>query len=390
MKSEEKKSISIGSRNILIINCFLIVSTLLHYFTPIMLEEFHGIFRRLYYIPIILGSFWFGFRGGVVVSVVSALLYAPHLFLQWRESGLVRVEQYLEIVMYVAVGIVTGIMADNEKSQRLKAEEVSRELELSYDKLHEQAREIFEKEQQLMRADRLSTTGELAASLAHEIRNPLGAILGSVEILKDNIGSDSKEYEFLDIMISEVNRLNGVINNFLSFSKASRPVMEKFNINDAVSDIKSLVELGTGKKEIHFLTSLDSDAGYVDGDEGQIKQAFLNVLLNSVQVLGDHGNLKIETHKGKKAISKDDYDVSFSAGKIPGDECVSIIFSDNGKGISAENIKNIFDPFYTTRENGTGLGLSITKRIIENHGGGIDIYSAKDKGTTFVIFLPVK
>jgi len=303
---------------------------------------------------------------------------------------MVRLDQYLEIGMYIAVGIVTGVMADNEKSQRLKAEKVSRELALSYEKLHAQAQEIFQKEQQLMRADRLSTMGELAASLAHEIRNPLGSILGSVEIIRDDVDLGSKKYEFLQIMITESNRLNRVINNFLSFAKAAKPVIRKFNINDAVTDIKGLVELGTGGKNITFRLSPDSSIVSVDGDEEQMKQAFLNILLNSVQVMEGGGELNIATCSGRKSIPENDYDTMISTGKEIKGDCISIIFRDNGNGISDDNINNIFEPFFTTRENGTGLGLAISKRIIEGHDGAIDVYSTKGKGTAFVIVLPVR
>ncbi|RMF94819.1 MAG: sensor histidine kinase, partial [Candidatus Schekmanbacteria bacterium] len=369
-------------------NCILITATLLHYFTPIVLERYHEIFRRLYYIPIILGSFWFGFRGGVIVSFLSALLYAPHVFFQWGATGLVRLDQYLEIIMYIVIGIVTGVMADKEKEQRIKAEEVSRELAESYDKLHIQAQEIFEKEQQLLRADRFSTMGELAASLAHEIRNPLGSILGSVEILSEDIHQEDKKYEFFQIIVTEANRLNRVINDFLSFAKTTKPVIGKFNINEAVEDIKSLVELGSVKKNITFDLSLDDTINPIDGDAEQIKQAFLNILLNSVQAMKEGGILTIHTLKGRRHFADDEFDIKYSIGKDMEGEFISVIFGDTGEGISEEDIDKIFNPFFTKKENGTGLGLAITKRIIISHNGAIEVFSKKGKGTYFVVMIP--
>jgi len=378
-------------RRIFTILFLLVAVTAIHYTTPLAFTQYHYVFARMYYIPIILGSFWYGLKGGFIVSFCSAVLYGPHIFFQWRTAGMGTLNEYLEIAIYIAVGIVTGFMADQEKVLRFKYQKAADELESSYEKLKEQARQLLEKEQQLIRADRLATMGELAASLTHEVRNPLGSILGSAEILKDDYKPGDVKYEFLEIMIKEANRLDRVINNFLSFARFNKPDIKEFDINSSILDIKELVEIGAAKKGITINTSLDGKIGKINADEEQIKQAILNVLLNSIQAMDKNGRITISTFQESSGTSARDLsEKGITVGKMPAVQCVNISFTDNGSGIMPENMEKIFNPFFTTRENGTGLGLSITRRIIENHGGAISVQSKVNEGTTFIIKLPLR
>ncbi|MBI5376486.1 MAG: sensor histidine kinase [Candidatus Schekmanbacteria bacterium] len=378
-------------RRIFTILFLLVGVTTIHYTTPLAFTQYHYVFARMYYIPIILGSFWYGLKGGFIVSFCSAVLYGPHIFFQWRTAGMGTLNEYLEIAIYMAVGIVTGFMADQEKVLRFKYQKAADDLEKSYEKLKEQARQLLEKEQQLIRADRLATMGELAASLTHEVRNPLGSILGSAEILKDDYKPGDVKYEFLEIMIKEANRLDRVINNFLSFARSNKPDIKEFDINSSILDIKELVEIGAAKKGITINTNLDGKIGKINADEEQIKQAILNVLLNSIQAMDKNGRITISTFQESSGTSARDLsEQEITVGKMPAVQCVNISFTDNGSGIIPENMEKIFNPFFTTRENGTGLGLSITRRIIENHRGSIHVQSRVNEGTTFVIKLPLR
>ena len=376
------KNEPIDKKKVLIVAIILFVITALHYFTPIRDKQLHDMFRRLYYIPIIIGSFWFGIRGGVSIPVLAGFLFAPHVLFQWREFPTHKIDQYLEILLFLTVGIVTGFAAEKEKGQRIKYQQAAKSLEISYKKLQEQTIELLEKEQQLIRADRLATMGELAAGLTHEIKNPLGSILGAAEIIKDDYPPNEKKHEFLEIMIKEVNRLNKVISNFLSFAKVKIPSFKYSNINDVLNSIKDLVEFRLQKENIRVEIGLDKNSEDMLIDAEQLKQALLNIVLNSIQSMKNGGMLKINTH----IISPEDSDRT----DISMEKFIEILISDTGCGIPKENLSNIFNPFFTTREEGTGLGLAITKRIIEDHGGIISVESVVGQGTSFRVRIPVK
>ncbi|OGL40490.1 MAG: hypothetical protein A3C43_00875 [Candidatus Schekmanbacteria bacterium RIFCSPHIGHO2_02_FULL_38_11] len=382
------KSEHLDKKKILTVALILFVITALHYFTPIRDKQFHDMFRRLYYIPIILGSFWFGIRGGISIPILAGFLFAPHVLFQWREFPTHEIDQYLEILIFMTVGIVTGFAAEKEKSQRIKYQQAAKNLGISYKKLQDQTIELMEKEQQLIRADRLATMGELAAGLTHEIKNPLGSILGAAEIIKDDYLPNEKKHEFLEIMIKEVNRLNKVISNFLSFAKVKVPSFKPSNINDVLNSVKDLVEFRLQKENIRVEIGLDKDLKDMLIDAEQLKQALLNIVLNSVQSMKNGGILKIST----QVISSDSSDKGTDKAEssdMDRQRLVEIIISDTGCGIPKENLTHIFNPFFTTREEGTGLGLAITKRIIEDHSGNISVESEEGKGASFRVRVPM-
>ncbi|NIQ10302.1 MAG: sensor histidine kinase, partial [Gammaproteobacteria bacterium] len=185
----------------------LLVSSL-HYLTTTQQVGAHDVYRRLYYVPIVLGGVWFALRGGIVTSVLASLLYVPHVLFHWQHHPEIALEQYLEIILYNVIGCLTGFLAQREQQQKLRYQKTAENLEESYRKLRDQADQIIEIEEQLRRADRLSALGELSAGMAHEIRNPLGSIKGTAEILRDGVGQEDPKREFADILIKEVDRLN--------------------------------------------------------------------------------------------------------------------------------------------------------------------------------------
>src|SRR5689334_869915 len=172
-------------RSAVILTLILSIS-LLHYLTPLHLPYLHDIFQRLYYFPIILAALWFGFRGGLACSLVVSIAYAPHILFQWGGHLTMGMEKYLEILLYNIVGGVTGLLSQRERERSLELQKTAEGLEESYNKLQAQSERIIAIEEQLRRAEKLSTLGEMAAVLAHEIRNPLGSIRGTAEILRDD------------------------------------------------------------------------------------------------------------------------------------------------------------------------------------------------------------
>jgi two-component system sensor histidine kinase HydH len=347
----------------------LVFITLVHFLARgVQIGILHGLLAHLYIVPIILGAFWYGVKGGVAVSIASTVLFSPHLFLHWHDPFL-DVYNYVEVFLFLLIGGVTGILSQMERNQRARYEEALRRLDESHRKLKEQTDVLFETEEQLRRADRLSALGELSAGMAHEIRNPLGSIKGAVEILRDDYDPGDAKYEFVGILLKETDRLNRIVQEFLEFARPKPPEFQPVDVNNAVESVLTLTAQETAKAGIQIVRQLDRSIGRLNLDGGMLKQAFLNLILNAVQAMPGGGTLTVGSRLNGGALE--------------------MTISDTGGGIPPENRKKLFRPFFTTKKNGTGLGLAITYRIIENHRGTIDVASEPGKGTTFTVRIPV-
>jgi signal transduction histidine kinase len=233
-----------------------------------------------------------------------------------------------------------------------------------------------ERTRKMYRADRLATLGELTAGAAHEIRNPLTSIRSSIQYLKRKL-DDPMDIEMANDLISEVDRINEIIDGMLSFAKPQPLKKENTHLKTILIQTIQLIANTARKKEIELNLNFKADREEIFADPGQLKQLFLNIIMNAIQA--------IESIPGKIEIN-----VIFSEGKNKYAPVYLIEFIDNGQGISEENIDKIFDPFYTTKNEGTGLGLSIAYGIINQHGGDIEFFSEPDKGTTVKVRIPLK
>ncbi|RKY85407.1 two-component sensor histidine kinase, partial [candidate division KSB1 bacterium] len=231
---------------------------------------------------------------------------------------------------------------------------------------YQQLQEAHEK---LLRSERLATVGKMAAHIAHEIRNPLTAIGGFARaILREP--QDIENVKLGGKIISrEVNRLEKILANVLDFTKISQPFKQQHDINAIIEEVIQLNKPVMHERNISCNIQLHSSLPPAWVDEEQIKQALVNILVNSIHSIH---------HQGKISVSTDLVD-----------EQVLIEISDNGAGMTKETLENMFNPFFTTKSGGTGLGMAVTQRIIEEHGGEIQVESEKGKGTTFRIFIPL-
>ena len=352
----------------------IVAISLLHYFTPLHLHYLHDIFQRLYYLPVILAAIWYGLRGGLICSLVVSFVYAPHILFQWGGHLTLELEKYLEIVLYNVVGGVTGLLAQRERERSIELQKTADGLELSYKKLQAQAEQIITIEENLRRAEKLSTLGEMAAVLAHEIRNPLASIRGTAEILKDDYRPGDPKYEFIDIQIRETERLNRVVEDFLRMARPLPTIMERCSIQGELNTVALLVANDARERRVALVVEGAAIDAAVKGDGEKLRQAFLNIVINSLQAMPDGGTLTIMTSVCQ---------VGEAAGQC------EITFRDNGKGIDAESMPKIYDSFYTTKPDGTGLGLAITKKIVEGHGGTVQIESTIGMGTSVCVRLPM-
>jgi len=359
------------SRNRLLILAALLVGiSLCHYFTPVHLDIFHQIFRRLYYIPVIFGAWWFGFRGGMVTAAVSTILWLPPIIFQWGHVGTEAAGQYGEIVMFVVVGAITGILADRERRLLTEQQEAARELEAAYQRLQDSL-------EQIRRADRLSAIGQLSAGLAHEIRNPLGSIRGAADLLLDELPDDHPSGEFMDIIRKETARLQHLLDDLLSYARPSSPAFAEVAIGSLVEHVFRLLGKEAERNGLRLESRIPADFPAVMADEGQLSQVFVNLVLNAIQSSGSGGMISVSAyeHSGNNSVH---------------DDSIHIVIEDEGPGIPEADIELLFDPFHTTRDEGTGLGLSVVHSIMETHGGGISAANREDGGARFTMTLPIR
>lgn len=319
----------------------------LHFFTPIHFHPLHAFYQRLYYLPILAAAYRFGWRGGLWYSLLSAITYLPHITWQWDWDGGQVLGQYFEIILFICIGVWVGALFDITRAQSkvLKAQQES-----------------------LQRSERLSLMGQLAAGLAHEIRNPLNALMGSVDILQRKLNHEP-EKEFADIMDREFRRMTHTLDEFLAFARP--PLLE--NLPHRLSDvIEGAIKLGyktmqKGNVEIKYEHPETETVGEYDAQN--IRQIILNLLINAVQHSQNGGTVNI-SHTQTETES-------------------FLLFTDNGSGIADENLEKVFDPFYTTRASGTGLGLSISRQLAESMGGSLKALSHQG-GALFELKIPLK
>jgi signal transduction histidine kinase len=227
--------------------------------------------------------------------------------------------------------------------------------------------------------DRLAAIGEMSAGLAHEIRNPLAAIKGAAQYL-DPKKLAEEDREFLEILIEEVNRLNGVVTQFLDYSRPLKPSMAATSVNEVLERTFKLLETQT-PPNVAVAIELAEWLPRVQADAEQLKQVFLNLALNAFQAMPGGGRLHVSTR-----VARDE--LAFWREGSRRQDVVEIRFRDSGPGVPEEARESIFVPFYTTKEKGTGLGLAICQRIVKAHQGSIVVRAPGEGGAEFMVSLP--
>ena len=236
--------------------------------------------------------------------------------------------------------------------------------------IQRRAMERLRLKERLAHAERLSSLGEMAAGISHEIRNPLGIIRSSAELLKKKIAKIDPQNTFPDIIVEEASRLNSIITDFINYAKPRNPNMAPCRVEEIID--KNFAFLEAQNKEMgHVIKkNYQEDLPEIMADSAMLYQSFLNILLNAMQSMPDGGRILVE-------VSSNDHRVTMH-------------FDDDGQGIPPENMNKIWDPFFTTKEQGTGLGLGIVKNIIESHGGSIQIVNRPVSGARVTVELPLK
>jgi signal transduction histidine kinase len=231
---------------------------------------------------------------------------------------------------------------------------------------------------EMVQAEHLATMGELAAGVAHEIRNPLAGIAGAIEIISKDFPKDHPDREILDDLREEVRRIEKVLNDLLTYARPKPPQFGMADLKDTVARTLQLARQQIGSKNVEFSIQIPSPLPRFRMDPEQLQQVLLNLVLNGIQAIDQEGKITIHAS------------VVGGSGAPNRSNSVEIAVSDTGSGISREQLEKIFRPFYTTKRGGTGLGLSLCRRIISQHGGTLAAESEVNKGSRFIIRIPMR
>jgi len=271
--------------------------------------------------------------------------------------------------------------AEYQRSLERKVEERTRDLQESerrYKELFQETRRAYEElkeaQERVIRSERLAAVGELAARIAHEIRNPLGAISNSVGVLRRDLEVEGDDRRLLDVVSQETLRLGSIVADFLKYARP-RPVERTPQaLTKIVDDL--LLLLSQDERAIERIAiecAHEEELPLVEADAAQTREAVWNLLVNAVEAMSEGGTLRASVRRTKGLAAPS----------------VEIEISDTGKGISPADRENIFLPFHTTKTEGTGLGLAIVRRIVEEHGGSVDFRSAAGQGSSFILRFPL-
>jgi len=362
-----------------IIAALMAVLTLVYYAGHTPLAHFGGFFtctyvhdvhRALFLFPIIYAAVAFRGWGALSTSFLFLCVVLPRPFL--CSPYVAPMLRPLLFVLFTAfLGLLTAMLIDRiEKEGKAHAA-----LKVAYQELSEYDQRLRDNQAQLIQAEKLTSLGQMAASIAHEVNNPLAGVLVYTQLLTKKITGDkfSKEIALdqLSKMESELTRSTRLIRNLLDFARQSPPTLREVNLNDVINRALDLAAHSAELQNIQVIKELNPSLPKLMADFGQLQQVCTNLILNAIQAMPEGGKLTLRTSADNSQVK--------------------VEIQDTGCGISQENMHKLFTPFFTTKEKGkgVGLGLAVTYGIIQLHQGRIEVQSKEGEGTTFTIYLPL-
>ena len=326
---------------IMLIAGLLVMISLMHYMTDPHEIEYHAVHRRLYYLPLVLACFWFGIKGAAAVSISAIILYFPYAFYHWQGT-FHDFDALIEAGLYVFIALTLGYLSERQKKEHLARIE----------------------------AERLAAIGNVVSEIAHDMKSPLMAIGGFANQISRNLPVDSASSKKLQVITEEAGRLEKMVKEMLDFGKSLELDYSGVNLNVLLEEVLEVSKPIADKAGVSFKADLDKSLPDLNLDESKIRQVLMNLIVNAIQASAPGEKVSVTTSRSNL------------------EEIVEI--TDCGCGIPEEDKDKVFEPFFSTRKGGTGLGLANVKRIVNAHGGRISFSSVKDKGTTFVMALPIK
>jgi len=328
------------SRVLLIV--FLVLSIAIpHYFTEMSERKYHIFYQGLFFLPVMLAGFWFGLRGGLLVSVGISVVLIPFTVMHWNAFSSADFNNIMEVVLYIAVGAILGILRDREL-------------------LHQQ---------RLREAESLAAMGRALSSLAHDMKTPLIAIGGFTLWVKRHIDTGNPCHEKLDIVVKETTRLENMVKEMLDFARPLELHLVDESIDRLIQESLAVVETVAKARQVKIQSHFLGQIAPVPLDGMRIKQVLINLVVNAVQASPDGETVMVACHQERSRIVID--------------------VRDLGSGITEDRRELIFSPFFTTKKEGTGLGLPIVKKIVEAHNGSLEILDNPDRGVTLRVILPL-
>jgi len=372
---------SVRSPHLWIITALMVVCTLIYYLDqaplvgiPQLSHSFfttvHDLHRVLFFIPIIYASLFFRVRGSLIASFAFLCIVLPRALLISPYP-----DPLLRPLVFVAIAAFTSFLIATQLNRIEREIRAGAELKAAYQELSEAHKQLKESQDQLIRAEKLTLLGEMAASFVHEAKNPMAAALILTKLLNKEISRDSFSKEtalgHLSQIESALARGNSLIQNVLDFSLKSTPRLELCEINEVIDGVLELTAYSTKGQNIKVTKELDSSPPRVRANSDQLQQVYINLILNAIQAMPEGGRLTIHTVTDRNWFRTE--------------------VQDTGCGISLENMNRLFKPFFTTKDKGkgVGLGLFVCREIIRRHQGKIEVQSKEGEGTTFTVYLPL-
>ncbi|PCJ18199.1 MAG: hypothetical protein COB02_11465 [Candidatus Cloacimonadota bacterium] len=348
---------------LIIIALMVIGISFLHYGTHTHHTPLHALYRKLYYIPILLSAFRFGFKGAMICSFSCSLLYFPHLQWDWGADYFSKnADRTLEVFLYILIAAITGAYSSYQKKLIL-------ELKKSHQTLKAQTQNLLIAQGTLKKHEKLHAIGLLGAGISHEIKNPLASLKGILEILlnqNQNCSLEQKK-ELGDIALKEVTRIQDILSRFLSLGKEEQYQTNNIDLKKLCQDIIELTK-SEGKKEgINSILTTQNQEYIYEGPSNPVQQVLLNLLLNAIAMASS----KIEIILSQES------------------KHFTILVCDDGIGIKQGQEEAIFDFFFTTKQEGSGLGLAISSELMHQIGGNVKIIK-NSSPTIFQMSFPKK
>jgi signal transduction histidine kinase len=322
------------------------------FFTDAYLHDLH---RILFLVPIVYAALTFRLWGAIGASSVFLIVVLPRAFYSPYADPLLR--PLVFVIFTGLIGVLAAVLMDRVDEER------------------EMVRRLKESQEQLVHAEKLASLGQLAASVAHEINNPLAGVLTYTKLLAKKISGDTLEkgaaLDHLSKMESEVGRCSRIIRNLLDFSRQTQPTLRLVDVNQVIEQVLAMVGHQAQLQNVDVVRELSPSSPKVMADSDKLQQVFTNLTLNAIQAMSGGGKLTLRTSVSNSQVRID--------------------VQDTGCGIPKENLSKLFTPFFTTKEKGSGvgLGLAVVRGIIERHKGEIQVQSEVGKGTTFSVYLGV-
>jgi len=319
-------------------------------------------------VPVISAATTLGEAGTVLFTVLACAAHLSFLlFLDWRRFTVPPDQVWelsLRLIFLAVIGYLTQRLAEANRTQARRAQAVA-------DQLAAANRSLQEAEAAVRRSERLAALGQLSGGLAHELRNPLGTIRASAEMLAKNIPSDSElTAELVGFISTEVDRINSLVTRFLEFARPLELRRRNAELSEVIDRAITQLERSTPRYDVTVYRNYSPDLRPFPFDAELIERVIYNLLLNAAQATPPGGVITVKTR--------------------PVDDNVEISVIDRGSGIASENRESIFNPFFTTKGEGVGLGLAIVSKIVDLHGGKMAVESESGKGSVFHVYLPTE